>query len=131
MAKRADMMRQIAERRKAKVPILTLRKIKGMALTIEPVKDVRNKKADGKPGKVLKVVSTLRISARIDGAPGLIHSETEIECPERWTAVDELEQGLRPAILGAIGAIAKQYAEIQAKKRREQEQDGDTEGGDA
>ena len=96
MAKRREMMEQLAERRKNQVPVRIARVIRTLTMRFVEVLDVNEKKPDGSRGKVLKVVSGLEFEATLRGIANPITCNVNVEVPESYKPEEEMEKSFNP-----------------------------------
>jgi len=120
MAKRREMIEQLAQRRKDRVPTNIARYLKTLTVRFVEVMDVRRKKVDGSDGSVEKVVSALEMAAVIRGVSGPITCKVKVDVKPNYTVAEEMEKSVKWGLCAGIDAISKEYARrIAARKAME------------
>ena len=93
MAKLRDEMIRAAEYREQGARDMRLRQIKGVSITLGPMKEVRNES-----GRVYKMVSTLTCRMQVAGHEAPVERFIEKEATEQAGIFGELELALSPAL---------------------------------
>lgn len=116
MAVAADRLRQAAQARKEKVPVLAPVEIEKFSMVLVPFKEVRDVKADGQPGRLIKVVGYLDCYAEVRGMAGPIRRQIDIETGDGWGVLGEIEQGISPAGREFLEFVKNEWLAHQGEK---------------
>ena len=116
MAKRRDMLEQLAQRRKNKVPIRIAKAVKTLTVRMVAVQDVHNRKDDGTQGAVKKVTSALITEVTMQGLREPISCRVAVDVDQNYNATDELEKSFKWAFNETINFIVLEYCKRVAQK---------------
>ena len=116
MAKRREMLEQLAQRRKNKVPIRIAKAVKTLTMRMVAVQDVHHKKDDDTQGAVKKVTSALVTDVTMQGLREPISCQVAVDVDPAYNATDELEKSFKAALNETINFIAMAYCKRMAQK---------------
>lgn len=116
MTVRNEQREALARMRQEKVPIRSPRGIKDFAVRLTVFKEVRNTKADGTPGKVVKVVGSLVGDLRLERMVEPVHVEVDVEFDPKSGVVGEMKLCLEPALIRLLDKAGELWRTAQAEK---------------
>jgi len=116
MAVVADRLRQAAQARKEKVPVLAPTEIERFSTVFVPFKEVREIKPNGEPGRLIKAVAYLDCHAQVKGMGSGIHRQIDIEVGEGWGVFGEIEQGVSIALREFLEFVKSEWLATQDRK---------------